>query len=547
MLSIKPPPYAAEVIAEANGSATKIESGIFAKSKSNDDYLKRVTAKLNSMKALVQKQRQAESNDTAQQNEQAQGANYDAAMAQQQQSTETRDAPATAAPATAPAPAAAAPAAVAASAAQTTAEKELSQQIFQTVVKNQLDRPEFKSAVTKMTPDERKHALGRVTHATKAAMGGYYKLLREKNAKLGPGKQTAGLNPKALIDHLTVNVASMLSRPPAAAGVGAIGPGRASGASGMEKAKSAAAQQAALAQQRREQSAAAATAGAGLGTPAYWQRVGEMRGAYLPRIKQTVEYMLRTGVSRARDASASTSERLLHFMTSSLIPMLEQTADRPCAAATFKAGELETLDAKIRQLIAITAGSRQKAALAPVAPPPPPTTTTTEAAGAGGTKRARDGDDDDDDDDGPNKKAKSGDDVWGNIVAASAAKPSPPKREPTPPPPKPTAFVHLFAPLDADAPASPPPTPACLAALTRADPPKGAGPGPALMCASAGKTATAVAAVFDSADDAYDGDAAELTRRAFESELLAFGGGKKGGADAKEAWKAWEEALASFA
>jgi hypothetical protein len=53
--------------------------------------------------------------------------------------------------------------------------------------------------------------------------------------------------------------------------------------------------------------------------------------------------------------------------------------------------------------------------------------------------------------------------------------------------------------------------------------------------------------VFDSADDAYDGDAAELTRRAFESELLAFGGGKKGGADAKEAWKAWEEALASFA
>jgi hypothetical protein len=67
------------------------------------------------------------------------------------------------------------------------------------------------------------------------------------------------------------------------------------------------------------------------------------------------------------------------------------------------------------------------------------------------------------------------------------------------------------------------------------------------MCASAGKTATAVAAVFDSADDAYDGDAAELTRRAFESELLAFGGGKKGGADAKEAWKAWEEALASFA
>ena len=356
MLSIKPPPYAAEVIAEANGSATKIESGIFAKSKSNDDYLKRVTAKLNSMKALVQKQRQAESNDTAQQNEQAQGANYDAAMAQQQQSTETRDAPATAAPATAPAPAAAAPAAVAASAAQTTAEKELSQQIFQTVVKNQLDRPEFKSAVTKMTPDERKHALGRVTHATKAAMGGYYKLLREKNAKLGPGKQTAGLNPKALIDHLTVNVASMLSRPPAAAGVGAIGPGRASGASGMEKAKSAAAQQAALAQQRREQSAAAATAGAGLGTPAYWQRVGEMRGAYLPRIKQTVEYMLRTGVSRARDASASTSERLLHFMTSSLIPMLEQTADRPCAAATFKAGELETLDAKIRQLIAITAG-----------------------------------------------------------------------------------------------------------------------------------------------------------------------------------------------
>ena len=90
---------------------------------------------------------------------------------------------------------------------------------------------------------------------------------------------------------------------------------------------------------------------------AYWTRLGEMRGAYLPRAKQTMELLKKKARSGADDsAQKKNAERFLQWMSAHLVPMLSQTAEAPCASAKFCMAELEQLDAQMKKLIAVSSG-----------------------------------------------------------------------------------------------------------------------------------------------------------------------------------------------
>jgi hypothetical protein len=82
-----------------------------------------------------------------------------------------------------------------------------------------------------------------------------------------------------------------------------------------------------------------------------------MRGAYLPRAKQTRELLKKKARSGANDSTQKkNAERFLQWMSAHLVPMLSQTAEAPCASAKFCMAELEQLDAQMKKLIAVTSG-----------------------------------------------------------------------------------------------------------------------------------------------------------------------------------------------
>jgi hypothetical protein len=99
-------------------------------------------------------------------------------------------------------------------------------------------------------------------------------------------------------------------------------------------------------------------AGSVMEMAAYWKRLGEMRGAYLPRAKQTMELLKKKAKSGADDKNTQkrNAEKFLQWLGSHLVPMLSQTAEAPCASAKFSMAELDHLDAQMKKLIAVTSG-----------------------------------------------------------------------------------------------------------------------------------------------------------------------------------------------
>jgi hypothetical protein len=83
-----------------------------------------------------------------------------------------------------------------------------------------------------------------------------------------------------------------------------------------------------------------------------------MRGAYLPRAKQTMELLKKKAKSGADDKNTQkrNAEKFLQWLGSHLVPMLSQTAEAPCASAKFSMAELDHLDAQMKKLIAVTSG-----------------------------------------------------------------------------------------------------------------------------------------------------------------------------------------------
>ena len=88
----------------------------------------------------------------------------------------------------------------------------------------------------------------------------------------------------------------------------------------------------------------------------YWKRLGDMRGAYLPRARQTLDVLRK----KARDSESTTTRtnatRFHTWMETHLIPMLTQTAEKPCPGAKFTLTELAQLDGQMKKLIAHTSG-----------------------------------------------------------------------------------------------------------------------------------------------------------------------------------------------
>jgi hypothetical protein len=97
-------------------------------------------------------------------------------------------------------------------------------------------------------------------------------------------------------------------------------------------------------QQQMQQRIAAAGAEA---MAAYWRRLGELRGAYLPRLRQTFELAKKKASGSNNNKKA---EQFLQWMSVTLIPMLQQTEGSPFGLAKFLPEELNSLVRRLYKL-----------------------------------------------------------------------------------------------------------------------------------------------------------------------------------------------------
>lgn len=334
---------------------------------------------------------------------------------------------------------------------------------------------------------------------------------------------------------------------------------------------------------------------------AYWNRLAEMRVAYLPRLRQTYELAKRkaSGLS-----SSKKTEQFLVWIGAKLIPLLQQSEGAPCALAKFTAEELNNLEEDIKKLMALTSGAsqRQKTAPAPAAQPAGGATATATAAaaaagiggvfGAGATvvdssnsdvrgrggkegderKRATsDGDDTGEGDAGttgaPPKKVKSENDGVAAkagvkmekedeaAVAKAGVKVEKEEEAEEVKPPvvvKPAAFANLFScELEATSRLNqpPPPTPHSLSGFTLKPPPPtqhASSSPPAVFEAESGASATAAAVVYGSDDVGYFSPESEMSRRVFEEDVTSAQ--RELGAEqltASSLWRMWDNVISS--
>ena len=367
MLSSKPPPYTPELVVEARESAGKIEGGFWTKSSSAADYESRARKKLETISGQIQ--RSGTPGET-------QRAHYEAAMTAQVALLQAS------APSPPPPPldnaqlaatldlfdrklqssGAGASAASQASSPRTAADPAV-HRIVQAIVKRYVDRAEFKAFLQTLSMDQRRAYLVKIAQCGKRALAHYYQQQRASASK------SKGLGEVALVEHITGVVMKLMAK--------ASGDGAAAASLGLhhqqqlrqreeETARAAAAREK-LERERAEHERArrdgagvsveAPFAGGVMEMAAYWTRLGEMRGAYLPRAKQTMELLKKKARSGADDSTQKkNAERFLQWMSAHLVPMLSQTAEAPCASAKFNMAELEQLDAQMKKLIAMTSG-----------------------------------------------------------------------------------------------------------------------------------------------------------------------------------------------
>ena len=369
MLSSKPPPYDSALVGEARVSAGKIEGGFWTKSSSAADYESRARKKLETISGQIQ--RSGTPGET-------QRAHYEAAMAAQVALLQAS------APPPNPPPqdnaqlaatldlfdrklqssGAGASAASQASSPRPAADPALNR-IVQAIVKRYVDRAEFKAFLQTLSMDQRRAYLVKIAQCGKRALAHYYQQQRASTSK------SKGLGEVALVEHITGVVMKLMAK--------ASGDAAAAASLGLhhqqqlrqreeETARAAAAREK-LERERAERERArrdgagtsveppAPSAGGVMEMAAYWTRLGEMRGAYLPRAKQTMELLKKKARSGADDsAQKKNAERFLQWMSAHLVPMLSQTAEAPCASAKFCMAELEQLDAQMKKLIAVSSG-----------------------------------------------------------------------------------------------------------------------------------------------------------------------------------------------
>jgi len=368
MLSSKPPPYDSALVVEARESAGKIEGGFWTKSSSAADYESRARKKLETISGQIQ--RSGTPGET-------QRAHYEAAMTAQVALLQAS------APPPPPPPqdnaqlaatldlfdrklqssGAGASAASQPSSPRPAANPALNR-IVQAIVKRYVDRAEFKAFLQTLSMDQRRAYLVKIAQCGKRALAHYYEQQRASASK------SKGLGEVALVEHITGVVMKLMAK--------ASGDAAAAASLGLhhqqqlrqreeETARAAAARE--KLERERAEHERARRDGAGVSVPsapfaggvmemaAYWTRLGEMRGAYLPRAKQTMELLKKKARSGADDSTQKkNAERFLQWMSAHLVPMLSQTAEAPCASAKFCMAELEQLDSQMKKLIAVTSG-----------------------------------------------------------------------------------------------------------------------------------------------------------------------------------------------
>ena len=393
MLSSKPPPYSAALVAEARESAGKIEVGFWNKASGGDDYEQRARKKIDTISNQIQRGGTAAD---------MQRRHYEAAMAAQTaplpqeipQLAATLDLfdrklqsgsasgsmggvqRGTAPMATSRRPPSASP-------ANTSDSQAGANRIVQAVVKRYVDRVEFKIFLKPLPVEQRKQYLVKIAKCATYALSQYHEQLQKQNKK-------GGLGEAALVEHVAQQVMKLMAK---AGGGGA-------GASGVglhhqqllnqreEEQQRVNAARDKLNNQRVEHEKARAkdvannaatksgeTSGAqkllhleGTTVPPsvhemaqYWKRLGDMRRAYLPRARQTLELLKKKAKGAGSQVTKNNAERFLNWMQTHLIPMLSQTAESPCAGAEFTIAELTRLDGQMKKLIAHTSGKNVQA------------------------------------------------------------------------------------------------------------------------------------------------------------------------------------------
>ena len=381
MLSSKPPPYDTALVAEARESAGKIEGGFWTKSSSAADYESRARKKLETISGQIQ--RSGTPGET-------QRSHYHAAMIAQGSlgyedaaRAANEDAVARAPPTQDNAQLAAtldlfdrklqssgAGPSQASQASQASSPRPATDpalhRIVQAIVKRYVDRAEFKAFLQPLSIDQRRAYLVKIAQCGKRALGQYY---QQQKAS---GSKSKGLGEVALVEHITGVVMKVMAKADGS-GAGAAGIGlhhHQQLRQREEEARRVAAAREKLERERAEHERARRDGAVGgsnpgggrVGAPpvggvmemaAYWTRLGLMRGAYLPRAKQTMDLLKKKARHSAQRQNA---ERFLQWMSEYLVPMLSQTAEAPCASAKFSMDELERLDAQMKKLVAMTSG-----------------------------------------------------------------------------------------------------------------------------------------------------------------------------------------------
>jgi hypothetical protein len=388
MLSSKPPPYTPELVVEARESAGKIEGGFWTKSSSAADYESRARKKLETISGQIQ--RSGTPGET-------QRAHYEAAMAAQAAVLQA-SAPQASAPPRAPSQDNAQLAATldlfdrklqsaGAGASARASHSQASQassprlgphvsdpalhRIVQAIVKRYVDRAEFKAFLQPLSMEQRRAYLVKIATCGKRALGEYYRTQKES------GSKSKGLGEVALVEHITGVVMKMMAKAGGdAAGAASLGLHhqqqlrlREEETARRDEAREKMERERAEHERARRtdggsnvggatEPAVGGPAGSVMEMAAYWKRLGEMRGAYLPRAKQTMELLKKKAKSGADDKNTQkrNAEKFLQWLGSHLVPMLSQTAEAPCASAKFSMAELDHLDAQMKKLIAVTSG-----------------------------------------------------------------------------------------------------------------------------------------------------------------------------------------------
>ena len=527
MMSSQKPPYSAEVLEEARKSARKVEGGFASRSKHAKEYAAKVAAKkgdlvkkiVKVMPEGVQKEHYQEAIATAAMIDKA------AAEAEAQAKTEVKpevkvevkpevkvevkpEVETEAKPMDVDPPSQKPssqgtilrqPSDTAAAMAQV--EKE---PLIKTILRRVLERHEIKYHLSTLELDAKRKYSAKAASAVSHAMKKYNEHVEARNAKLPPAQRKPGLGEAALVEHVTSQAHKML----------------------LAKLKEAA-------EPKKEEPPAAPKPGDASFVPAarppgmegksfddlvqYWKRLGELRVAYLPRVRQTLPMLQK--YSRGVGQVAANAGNFAKMTEHTLIPLLSQTADEPMMTAKFTMDELAALEGHVKKLVALAGGRgvNEVPAPAPAAPKPAPT----DEAIAGDTKRKRDGEEEEDGEGGDRKRAKTED----------APEPEP-EPEPMPAPRAPSAFTGLTSCAPDHAHAQPaPPMPSALEGTSEKRP-----PGKSVGCPVAAEEGELVAAAVYSSDDvSYWAPDGELLRRALEGEVIA------GATKSAAMFKAFEE------